>query len=94
MDFAVGADTHCQDPIGYKMFGRIVYTSGACLFLPTANRCPPRGDEGITSYSENACFLRECTLFFVGADAHIGPWLAVWVCPFSLTALSTYPTGR
>ena len=74
MDFAVGADTHCQDPIGYKMFGRIVYTSGACLFYPTANRCPPRGDEGIALYSKNArCFLREHTSFFVGADAHIGP---------------------
>ena len=25
-------DTHRQDLIGYKMFGRIVYTPGACKF--------------------------------------------------------------
>ena len=57
MDVVVGADTRCQDLIGYKMFGRIVYTSGACLFYPTANRCPSRGDEGIAPYAENARFL-------------------------------------
>ena len=43
---------------------------------------------GIAPNAENA----RC--FYVGADAHIAPWLAVQPCPYFLTAPETHPTGR
>ena len=37
-------DAHCQDLTVYKMFGRIVYTPGACKFSPDriALASPPK----------------------------------------------------
>ena len=88
----VGADGHIgpeADGMGVSVFPD---RSGD---IPSgAMRASPPTLKTHVVFVGNAPNAENARCFFAGADAHIGPRLAVQACPFFLTAPETHPTRR